>query len=573
MSRSKIFPIICFSLVISLVLQAETGFTATLSNVLPGPADIDRIKPEQQPSEAPAPSTGQNLNISKAPLSTEPVPKNARHIHFVLKNVVFKGVTVFTPEQLQDLYSDYFGKNVTLDVAWKIAADLTQKYRQKGYFLSQAFVPAQEVSKGTLVIRAAEGYISDVSVEGDDVPSSVIINHAIEAIKADRPTREQTLERQLLLLNDLPGLSFQATLAPAKGKDEAARLILTVKKTHGTTTVSIDNGGSRYLGPYEASAAWTGSLIPLEETDLFAQVVPKLSSTEGKFYTLDATQKIVLTTPTVLDVTVGYSNATPGYTLQPEDVESNSVNGGIGISYHFLRQREENLSTRLSVDFRNSNSDILDSTLYNDRIRAVNLGVNYDRGDSWWGHNYLDVELRHGLPIFDSSSANDTNLSRPDVHPDFTKATANYTRLQSLTSDWSSSLILSGQKASGSLYSSEEFGYGGNAIGRAYDTSEISGDDGLSGSLEMRYQGLQPIHQTALVPYAFYDIGKVWNANPGQPEQISGASVGPGIRIQSASGISGNFYVAEPLTKAEETPIYGGNGKKPRVFFQLSDKF
>jgi len=298
MSRTKIFPIMCFSLAISLVLQAETGFTATVPNVLPGPADIDRIKPEQEPPATPPPSNTQNLHVSKAPLSTEPVPKNAKHIHFVLKNVVFKGVTVFTPAQLEDLYSDYLGKNVTLDVAWKIAANLTQKYRDKGYFLSQAFVPAQEVSKGTLVIRAAEGYISDVQVTGDDVPSYAIVNHAIDAIKADRPTREQTLERQLLLLNDLPGLSFQATLAPSKDTDAAARLILVVKRTKGSTTVSIDNGGSRYLGPYEASVAWTGSLFPLEETDLFAQIVPKLSSTEGKFYTLDGTQKIVLTTAT-----------------------------------------------------------------------------------------------------------------------------------------------------------------------------------------------------------------------------------------------------------------------------------
>jgi hemolysin activation/secretion protein len=52
------------------------------------------------------------------------------------------------------------------------------------------------------------------------------------------------------------------------------------------------------------------------------------------------------------------------------------------------------------------------------------------------------------------------------------KLTATYNRLQSLAGDVSGSLTLSGQKASQSLYSSEEFGYGGMAVGRAYDTSE-----------------------------------------------------------------------------------------------------
>jgi len=572
MSRRRPLLVTGLFLVLTNAFLSLPAFAAP-AVILPGPADIDRIRPEQPETSGPV-SNPQNIRIPASPLSPTPVPKGAKKIHFVLRDIIFEHVTVFSPQQLKELYEPYVGKKVTVEIAWKIAAELTEKYRQHGYFLSRAFVPAQEIVNGTLKVVGVEGYISEVSMAGDAVPPSDVIGKAIDAIKADRPTRTLTLERQLLLLNDLPGLSFQATIAPAKDTEAAAQLILTVKKTKGTTTLSFDNGGSRYLGPNEVSAAWSGSLLSMQQTDLFIQSAPAvLSPYGGALYTTNATQKIVLAPSTILDFTAGYTNAVPGYTLKVADVTSQATNGGIGISSRILRQREENLTLRLSMDFRNSDTDISHSVLSRDRIRAANFGVNYDNTDSWLGHNYLDVELRQGLPIIGSSTADDTDLSRPDINPDFTKLLVNYSRLQTLTADWSSSLSLSGQKASGPLYSSEEFGYGGMAIGRAYDTSEISGDDGISGSLELRYQSVPQWHQITLSPYAFYDIGKVWDLYPSDPEQISAASAGPGMRVNCVNGLSGNFYIADPLTKTVDTPIYGDSKKAPRYAFQVSYKF
>ena len=559
------------------ILSVQPTFAAT---TLPGAADLNRIVPTQ-PEPAPSPVVpSQNLQVPSAPLYSTPAPEKAKAIHFVLRGIAFKHVTVFSAEQLRDLYQPYVGKNVTLDVAWKIAAALTERYRQEGYFLSRAFVPAQKISKGSLIleIEGVEGYIGDVSLLGD-APASSLISSAIEGIKAGRPARLQSLERQLLLLNDLPGVSFQATLEPMHNPNEpAVRLILTARKTKGITTVSIDNGGSRYIGPFESSATWSGSLLPLQQTDLSVQYAPILKRVGGDLYSWNATQKMMLSTTTSLDVTGGYSTAFPGYTLKADDINSKSVTGGIGLGYNLIHQRQETLSTRLSVDFRNSASDILSTVLSRDRIRAANIGLNYDGTDAWLGDSRpasssLALVFRHGLPVFNSNPVGDPEASRPDTSPDFTKLTANYSRLQSIAPDYVAALVLSGQKASGPLYSSEQFGYGGMAIGHAYDTSEISGDSGISGSLEVRYQGVPVIHQTIFMPYMFYDIGKVWNYSAGQPEQISAASAGLGIRLQCACGLSGNFYAAKPLTKPVSTPLYGDNDRAPRFGFQITDRF
>ena len=542
--------------------------------VLPGPADINRIAPGQSGIPPPPSSSAKKINIPPAPQLETPVPENAKNIHFILRGFWFEHVTVFSNQELKALYAPSVGKDVTLDIAWRIAAALTEKYRQEGYFLSRAFVPAQEASQGVLKIEAVEGAIGDVTLTGAAAPGSLVISQAIETIKAEKPIRLQTLERQLLLLNDLPGLSFQSTLAPSQDQNSAtARLLLAVTKTKGTTTIGVNNNGSRYIGPYEVTAAWSGSLLPLQQTDLSITSAPALHTTGGKFYSVNGTQKMMLTAASAIDLTAGYSNAAPGFVLKPDRITSESINGGIGISYYLMRQRTGNLATRFSVDARDSTTDLLGDLLSHDKIRAAQWGINFDRSDPWSGHDYLDVELRRGLPVFNSSSEADTANSRPDVHPDFTKLQVNYTRLNSLTKDWSTSLVASGQKASGSLYSSEEFGYGGASIGRAYDTSEISGDDGLAGSFELHYQSLPQWNQIAFMPYAFYDIGKVWNLYPSQPMEISGASAGPGINIQCQCGLSGNFYIAEPLTKRIDLPLYSFNGKTRAMLFRSATSF
>ncbi len=185
------------------------------------------------------------------------------------------------------------------------------------------------------------------------------------------------------------------------------------------------------------------------------------------------------------------------------------------------------------------------------------------------GYSFLSVTLSHGLEVFDASTAGQKFLSREGARPDFTKLEYGVTRSQALGDTWTVVTALSGQEASGVLYSSEQFGYGGQAFGRAYDPSEIIGDNGIAASVELKYLGVPSFCGLIFGPYGFYDVGKVWNADQGSE---SGSSVGGGIRIDSGFGASANILIAEPLSRAVEDPS-NGNGKSPRYLFQMSYKF
>ena len=87
-------------------------------------------------------------------------------------------------------------------------------------------------------------------------------------------------------------------------------------------------------------------------------------------------------------------------------------------------------------------------------------------------------------------------------------------RLQRVTSNVNLQLTARGQLANDALLASEEFGVGGINSGRGYDPSEIVGDDGISGSVEVQWNEPYPVsYLEDYQLFGFYDIGKVWNTD------------------------------------------------------------
>jgi hemolysin activation/secretion protein len=87
-----------------------------------------------------------------------------------------------------------------------------------------------------------------------------------------------------------------------------------------------------------------------------------------------------------------------------------------------------------------------------------------------------------------------------------------FTRYQTLSDAWSVKLATAGQIASGPLLTSQQFYLGGLAFGRGYGSAEISGDNGVAGTVELRFDqksSYQDLNGYQL--YGFVDAGLAWN--------------------------------------------------------------
>ena len=78
-------------------------------------------------------------------------------------------------------------------------------------------------------------------------------------------------------------------------------------------------------------------------------------------------------------------------------------------------------------------------------------------------------------------------LSRDGASGKFSALNFWFTRYQTLNDAWSVKLSGAGQMASGPLFTSQQFYLGGIAFGRGYGAAEISGDNGIAGSFELRF--------------------------------------------------------------------------------------
>lgn len=556
--------------ILSVSVALSVGFFSPVGAVvpaIPGSVDIGRIKPEQK-SLSVEQSKGGAVSIPSTFPALE-IPEGAKKVQFELKDVRIEKPTAFTRDQLRDIYAPYLGRTITLDVAYIIAGAITERYRNAGYFLSLAYVPPQKIGDGIVTIKVAEGYVASVKFD-EQVASQSVVQEYIDQLKAKKPLKSKDMESFLLRLNDLPGVAFTGVLAALeKGEEGAVELILTAKDKDGSGSFNFDNNGSRFLGPNQASLSYSASLLPLMQTSVSS--LSSLPGDELKYATLN--HSLTLAPDFTAEFLGGYTKAKPGYTLKPFEVESSSTFFGGSLNYQWIRQRQENLALKFTVDSRDSVTDILNTPLTRDNIRALRINATYDTMDSWQGYNIISTTLSRGIDGLGSSKEGEANLSRGEATPDFTKAELSLTRLQGIDEDWSLFMTAAFQRASGALYSAEEFGYGGQAFGRAFDPSEIIGDHGAAGSLELRYGGWSDWQTITLSPYAFYDIGVVWNDDIAQVNRESGASAGFGIRASSDIGMTGDIGLAFPLTREVGTPIYGQNDKGPRILLQIGQSF
>lgn len=538
-----------------------------------GPADVSRIGGAAQQA---LPKT-----LKEAPLQVKgnapfEAPAGAEKITFTLKDVTFEGMSAYTPAQLQSVYSAKVGQKISLADVYGIAANLTAKYRNDGYILTQVVVPPQTISDGIVRLRIVEGKLDQIRVDGPGSQGSNadIIRLYVEELKSHGVLNNKNLEKTLLLINDLPGVTARSVLSPSKNIVGASDLAILIERKSYDGTIGVNNKGSRFLGQWQATAgAALNSLLGYNER-LEAQIAYAPSG-QGVDYEL-LYGELVGSVPvgkygTKLQANFGSSNTQPGHTLEQFDVLGQSRFGGVSVFQPIVRSREFNINSTVGIDLRatKTRSD-LTSPATEDKITALRAAGHMDFVDTLFAAAVTNANLQvsRGLGILGASDNGDANLSRPDADTSFTKITADVTRLERLIDGLALQTSVRGQMSNAALLSAEEFGIGGASdIGRGYDPSELVGDDGIAGSIELQWTSPYQISWlNSYVVYGFYDIGKVWNddATSASLREQSLASAGVGFKASLTEATHFDMMVAKPLTRDvaaetdDDTRVYVG---------------
>ena len=486
---------------------------------------------------------------------------------FVLRHVAIAGAVAIPQERLATAYQPYIGKKVSQADLAAIASAISDAYRAEGFHLSRAIIPPQDIQGGGIRIQVIEGSIAEVTLKGDGA-EQFGVRTMLEAVLAEQPSRLATLERKLMQVNGRPGVQIEDTAIEEIGTASGRfRLILTVKTWHVFTSVGIDNLGSSSVGPWQSygTAAFNSYLAPGDS------LVLNLSTTPG-----DPRQlrfgRLSYEVPVGTDgARVGasgyYSEVWPGdwRRLFSDNIKTESFE--VRSSIVPLQSQKSTLTLTAAAGFTNVTENDVFGSIYADRIRTASLTSDYRLQDSFGGTNYLTVNYRQGLDILGASHRGDDFLSRDGASGKFSALNFWFTRYQTLTDAWSLKLAGAGQAASGPLFTSQQFYLGGIAFGRGYGSAEISGDNGLAGSAELRFDqktSLQYLRGYQL--YSFVDSGVAWNDGYRPSDGLSLTSAGAGVRFFLLDGLQADIGVAAPLTyRAPDN-----SARSARVLFSLT---
>lgn len=548
-------------------------------------ARAQTIPPSADPSRVllqPVPSLGQHTIEQEKLLSarTPDLSPELAGLTFSLHSLTIKGATAFPSSQVAALYKDHIGKTISLSQLFEILKSVQQLYINEGYTLSKISMPPQSIEGGHIVFDVVEGFVGQVDVD-PSIPKSAMVDDFVQKMMAMKPLNAKSLERMMLVLNDRPALDVVSVLARPDGNAPSSgeiKLILQngIKpedKKRVSGQIAVDNYGSNYTGTGQVSAGLVINDTGINVSDLALTTKVTTSIQELRQIGFDYTLPIFGVSGMNWKLSGSTARTEPGASLDSIDVIGQSLYVRTGIEYPIIRQRAENLIIGAGFNYKDSETDILDSLVANDKIRTIEVEASYDTTDRFKGLNFARLKYTQGLNVMNATKTGESNLSRDDGHSEFKKAEASVSRLQSVSRNFDIYAQMQGQYSSSPLLSSEEFGFGGMGIGRGYDPSEVTGDHGISASVEVRYNTSVPRYRLNIQPFAFYDIGRVWNIDPTDKNKISGASTGVGARFLWDDKLSFGATIAYPLTRNPSSPPKYADENGLRFLFNVTNRF
>jgi len=504
--------------------------------------------------------------------SRSSVPRAVDEIRFRLNGIQINGAVTLPASSFGVLYQKLIGKDVSLSDILDVAGGIENQYRRAGYILVRAFVPPQRVTDGIFTINVVEGFIANVAIEGGTAGTRNRIRTYLEPARSSKPLQLRVIEEALLLANDLPGVTAGGVLRPSPDTVGASELVVTVPDNPIAGRFAIDNRGSRFSGLWSATADVTINSVFDDEDRIEGSAAGALDDSPlRRTFGQLRYRRPVGEQGGLLSMIGTITHGEPGSTLQAFHVLTDSWAVGPRFTFPLKRTRAETILLETGFTAQSARVNILGTPLSHDNWRVVDFGISYLSNDLLGGAWAANLDVAQGLPVLGASGNGAPDLSRIGGRVDFTKLSGGLRFTRAIAGPFEIMLAAQGQYAFNPLLIGEQFAFGGSQIGRGYDTGAVTGDHGVGGTVELRYDPQLRIPAVqALQPYAFYDKAGVWNVqNTGLPGQ-SVSSVGGGIRAWLDHEIFGDIEVVHTL---EPVPGSDGGRRATKLLLNVSVGF
>jgi hemolysin activation/secretion protein len=461
-----------------------------------------------------------------------------------VRSVSIVGATAFPAPVLDAIVRGLAGHRVPLAKIEAARRVLVALYRRHGFILSTISLDID--AQGNVRFIVTEGYIAAVKLSQDIGPTGSMVLAFLDHLTAERPVSEGSLERWLLLAQQVPGVSVHAVLQADNDDPGALTLVAEVSKQSVSALVTADNRSFVDTGPAEGltvldlnSATSLGDQTEISffhtsgNTDNFGQ------ASESFFIGSDGLR---------LQLYGGSGRAWPGGALGSVAYESDIEVFGGQLSYPLLLRRNYALNLALHLDAVEDQINTEHLRVSYDSLRVGRVSAQYAWEDLWAGNtrdaeSIFDMRESEGIPYFGASpdGRTDGQEGRLQEKIDFWKVNGSFERTQTLFSPYAGATVAleleaGGQFTTDILPSEEEFDLGGSSYTRGYYSGQAVGDKAAYATAELQYNtGYNftlfslPVDLGAQF-YTFYDWGETWT-NLASDLRSKVESAGGGVRL------------------------------------------
>jgi hemolysin activation/secretion protein len=460
--------------------------------------------------------------------------------------------------EIEEAVYPFLGPGRTPEDVEHARAALEEAYKAKAYQTVSVEIPSQQASNGVVTLRVVEAPVGRLRVKGSRFYSPRSIKRQAPSLQEGTVPNFTAVTHDIVGLNQLPDRRVTPTLRTGvePGTVDIDLNVADTLPLHGSLELnnrySADTTELRLNGSVSYQNLWDlGHSIGFS-----FQLAPERLD-DAKVYSA----YYLLRFPEV-----SWLSLIAQGTKQDSNV---STLGGAGVAGRGeIAGARAIFSLPLGKDFYHSLTLGFDYKHYTQNLtiagNEILTPVTYyplslDYNATWNGKG--SITTFNGGATFNirgiGSDQAEFDFNRFKASGNFFYFRADVSHTHDLPAGWQLFGKVQGQVADGPLLSSEQFNGGGLATVRGYLESEVLGDDGIFGSIELRTPSLLS-KVSGVNEWRFYLFGEggwlnLQDVLPDQKSQFTLASFGGGTRLRLYDHFNGSLDVGVPLVSQTNT--------------------
>jgi len=429
-----------------------------------------------------------------------------------VRRIEVDGPSLVDEKEVREVLSPYENRDLTLAEIYKAADKLSTLYRDHGYPVAKAYVPAQDARSGLLRIKLIPGQYGEIGIKNESLVRTDYLARVINPALGTSPfIRTDAVEHAMLLTSDLSaGTMPQVTIGPGQQQETSDFLFSLPEERRIQGFLLGDNFGSPYTGRLRASAGLTVN-SPLGFGDRF-NGYGIVSSTTGL-----VNGRIAYAFPMGFqgargELGVFRTTYVLGGVYNTLDATGTALGFTATITYPIVRQRAANVYIIGNFTSKTLNDKDLGTSFAN---RTIDLGMIGVTGETVGNINGLPLttattfSVTKGYVHFPDPAQREANVESIDTAGSYCKINLAFNATLAFNETLSLTTTLRGQTSfTRSLDTSEQMTLSGEFGVRSYDEG-VSGDSGYLVTPMLKY-ALPDISLYRHSVGVFTDVGAAW---------------------------------------------------------------